>query len=54
VNAPTRLDSTPVLQDFPYRLTGNFHFADLGPNQHGEAAPFMVDFSRIPARSFSR
>jgi acyl-CoA thioester hydrolase len=34
VNASARLDATPRLEDFPYRLTDNVRFADLDPNQH--------------------
>ena len=34
MNAPIRSDSTPRLEDFPYRLSDNVRFADLDPNQH--------------------
>jgi acyl-CoA thioester hydrolase len=44
VNAPTRLDSTPQLEDFPYRLTDNVRFADLDPNQHVNNAVYASYF----------
>ncbi len=44
VNAPTRLDSTPSLEDFPYRLTDNVRFADLDPNQHVNNAVYATYF----------
>lgn len=44
VNAPTRLDSTPKLEDFPYRLTDNVRFADLDPNQHVNNAVYATYF----------
>ena len=44
VNAPTRLDSTPRLEDFPYRLTDNVRFADLDPNQHVNNAVYATYF----------
>ena len=34
MNAPAHLDSTPRLEDFPYRIADNVRFADLDPNQH--------------------
>jgi acyl-CoA thioester hydrolase len=44
VNAPARLDSTPRLEDFPYRLTDNVRFADLNPNQHVNNAVYATYF----------
>jgi acyl-CoA thioester hydrolase len=44
VNAPTRLDSTPCLEDFPYRLSDNVRFADLDPNQHVNNAVYATYF----------
>jgi acyl-CoA thioester hydrolase len=44
VNAPARLDSTPRLEDFPYRLTDNVRFADLDPNQHVNNAVYSTYF----------
>jgi acyl-CoA thioester hydrolase len=44
VNAPTRLDSTPRLEDFPYRLTDNVRYADLDPNQHVNNAVYASYF----------
>jgi hypothetical protein len=44
VNAPTHLDSTPQLEDFPYRLTDNVRFADLDPNQHVNNAVYATYF----------
>jgi acyl-CoA thioester hydrolase len=44
VNAPARLDSTPRLEDFPYRLTDNVRFADLDPNQHVNNAIYATYF----------
>ena len=44
MNAPTRLDSTPLLEDFPYRLTDNVRFADLDPNQHVNNAVYATYF----------
>ena len=44
MNAPARLDSTPRLEDFPYRLTDNVRFADLDPNQHVNNAAYAVYF----------
>jgi acyl-CoA thioester hydrolase len=44
VNAPTRLDSTPQLEDFPYRLSDNVRFADLDPNQHVNNAVYATYF----------
>jgi hypothetical protein len=44
VNAPARVDSTPRLEDFPYRLTDNVRFADLDPNQHVNNAVYASYF----------
>jgi acyl-CoA thioester hydrolase len=44
VNAPTRLDLTPRLEDFPYRLTDNVRYADLDPNQHVNNAVYATYF----------
>ena len=44
MNAPTHLDSTPRLEDFPYRLTDNVRFADLDPNQHVNNAVYATYF----------
>jgi acyl-CoA thioester hydrolase len=44
VNAPARLDSTPRLEDFPYRLTDNVRYADLDPNQHVNNAVYATYF----------
>jgi acyl-CoA thioester hydrolase len=44
VNAPARPDSTPRLEDFPYRLSDNVRFADLDPNQHVNNAVYGTYF----------
>ncbi len=44
MNASARLDSTPRLDDFPYRLTDNVRFADLDPNQHVNNAVYATYF----------
>ena len=44
MNAPARLDSTPRLEDFPYRLTDNVRFADLDPNEHVNNAVYATYF----------
>lgn len=44
MNAPARLNSTPSLEDFPYRLTDNVRFADLDPNQHVNNAVYATYF----------
>jgi acyl-CoA thioester hydrolase len=44
VNAPDPLNSTPLLADFPYRLTDNVRFADLDPNQHVNNAVYATYF----------
>ena len=44
MNAPTHLDSTPLLEDFPYRISDNVRFADLDPNQHVNNAVYATYF----------
>jgi acyl-CoA thioester hydrolase len=44
VNAPARLDSTPLLEDFPFRQTDNVRYADLDPNQHVNNAVYATYF----------
>jgi len=44
VTAPARLDSTPRLEDFPYRLSDNVRFGDLDPNQHVNNAVYATYF----------
>ncbi len=44
MNAPTDLNATPRLEDFPYRLTDNVRFADLDPNQHVNNAVYATYF----------
>jgi acyl-CoA thioester hydrolase len=44
VNAPARPDSTPRLEDFPFRLSDNVRFADLDPNQHVNNAVYGTYF----------
>ncbi len=44
MNAPARLDPTPRLEDFPYRLTDNVRYADLDPNQHVNNAVYATYF----------
>ena len=44
MNADARLDPTPLLEDFPYRLTDNVRFADLDPNQHVNNAVYATYF----------
>ena len=44
MNAPARLDSAPLLEDFPYRLTDNVRFADLDPNNHVNNAVYASYF----------
>ena len=34
VNAPSRLDNQPRLEDYPFRLSDNVRFADLDPQYH--------------------
>jgi acyl-CoA thioester hydrolase len=42
VNAPARLDLTPRLEDFPYRLSDNVRFADLDANRHVNNAVYAT------------
>ena len=44
MNAPARLDSTPRLEDFPYRLSDTVRCADLDPNQHVNNAVYATYF----------
>src|SRR3954471_4789180 len=44
VNAPSRLDTAPRLEDFPYRLSDNVRFGDLDPNQHVNNAVYATYF----------
>ena len=44
MNAPARLDSTPRLEDFPFRVSDNVRFADLDPNQHVNNAVYATYF----------
>jgi acyl-CoA thioester hydrolase len=44
VNAPSRLDTTPRLEDYPYRLSDNVRFGDLDPNQHVNNAVYATYF----------
>ncbi|HZR76220.1 thioesterase family protein [Bradyrhizobium sp.] len=44
MNAPARSDTTPQLEDFPYRLTDNVRFADLDPNGHVNNAVYATYF----------
>jgi acyl-CoA thioester hydrolase len=44
VNAPSRQDLTPRLEDFPYRLSDNVRFGDLDPNQHVNNAVYATYF----------
>ena len=43
-------DSTPRLEDFPYRLTDNVRFADLDPNQHVNNAVYATYFRPAASR----
>ena len=44
MNAPAPSDTTPRLEDFPYRLTDNVRFADLDPNGHVNNAVYASYF----------
>jgi acyl-CoA thioester hydrolase len=44
VNAPSHLDSTPRLEDFPYRQSDNVRYADLDPNAHVNNAVYATYF----------
>jgi acyl-CoA thioester hydrolase len=44
VNATVRPDSTPRLEDFPFRVSDNVRFADLDPNHHVNNAVYASYF----------
>jgi acyl-CoA thioester hydrolase len=44
VNAPSPVETTPRLEDFPYRITDNVRYADLDPNQHVNNAVYASYF----------
>jgi acyl-CoA thioester hydrolase len=44
VNAPARPDSTPRLEDFPFRQSDNVRYADLDPNHHVNNAVYATYF----------
>ena len=44
MNAPARVEPTPRLEDFPYRITDNVRYADLDPNQHVNNAVYASYF----------
>ena len=44
VNAPTRVETAPRLEDFPYRITDNVRYADLDPNHHVNNAVYASYF----------
>ena len=44
MNAPSRQDLTPRLENFPYRLSDNVRFGDLDPNQHVNNAVYATYF----------
>jgi acyl-CoA thioester hydrolase len=44
VNAPSRVETTPRLEDFPYRVTDSVRFSDLDPNQHVNNAVYASYF----------
>ena len=44
MNALSRTDLAPKLEDFPYRLTDNVRFADLDPNGHVNNAVYATYF----------
>ena len=44
MNAPTRLNLPPQLEDFPFRVTDNVRFADLDPQQHVNNAVYASYF----------
>ena len=44
MNVPVQPDSTPLLEDFPYRLSDNVRYADLDPNQHVNNAVYATYF----------
>ena len=44
MNAPSRVETTPRLEDFPYRVTDNVRYADLDPNHHVNNAVYATYF----------
>jgi acyl-CoA thioester hydrolase len=44
VSATPRLETTPAIEDFPYRIADNVRFADLDPNQHVNNAVYASYF----------
>ena len=44
VNAQAPVDSTPELEDFPFRVADNVRFADLDPNHHVNNAVYATYF----------
>jgi acyl-CoA thioester hydrolase len=44
VNTPARAASTPLLDDYPYRLSDNVRFADIDANQHVNNAVYASYF----------
>jgi acyl-CoA thioester hydrolase len=44
VNAQAPADSTPQLEDFPFRVADNVRFADLDPNHHVNNAVYATYF----------
>ena len=44
MNAAARPDSTPRLEDFPFRQSDNVRFADLDPNEHVNNAVYATYF----------
>jgi acyl-CoA thioester hydrolase len=44
VNAQAPADTTPKLEDFPFRVTDNVRFADLDPNHHVNNAVYATYF----------
>jgi acyl-CoA thioester hydrolase len=44
VNAAARPDSSPRLEDFPFRQSDNVRFADLDPNEHVNNAVYATYF----------
>ena len=44
MNAPARLDSALLLEDFPFRQTDNVRYADLDPNHHVNNAVYATYF----------
>ena len=44
MNAPTLLNSSPRLEDYPFRVSDNVRFADLDPQQHVNNAVYATYF----------